>query len=241
MMEVGFKSDLGLIRENNEDSILVVPELGLFMVADGMGGHEGGEYASSVAVQEIAHHIRQETDRGKEPSAVVGEAIAKANAEIIRRAPIYTNGTEMGTTVVLALVRDNRVLVSHVGDSRAYMITKGGIQRLTHDHTFVAEWVREGTMTPEEARGHSSRHGLYSALGIDDDVEWETSEWPWDKHSCLLLCSDGLTEMLPDESIETIVSEAESPQEACDELVDAANRMGGADNTSVIVIRKTAD
>jgi PPM family protein phosphatase len=238
MMEVGFKSDLGLIREKNEDTILVDPEIGLFIVADGMGGHDGGEFASSIAVHEIAHHIRQRIDHRKEPRVVVGEAIAKANAEIIRRAPIYTNGTEMGTTVVLALVRDNRVLISHAGDSRAYMITEQVMHRLTQDHTFVAEWIREGTITPEEARVHSSRHGLYSALGIDDEIEFETSEWPWENHSDLLLCSDGLTDMLPDDSIEAIVSGAKSPQEACDELVDAANKMGGADNISAIIIRK---
>ena len=239
MMEVGFKSDLGLIRENNEDSILVDPELGLFMVADGMGGHEGGEFASSIAVHEIAHHIRQRIDCGTEPRVVIGGAIAKANAEIIRRGPVYTNGTEMGTTVVLALIRDHQVLISHAGDSRAYMITDGVMNQLTHDHSFVAEWVREGTITPEEARVHPSRHGLYSVLGIDEEIEFETCEWPWENHSYLLLCSDGLTDMLPDDIIEAIVDGADSPQEACDELVDAANQMGGMDNISVIIIGRT--
>jgi serine/threonine protein phosphatase PrpC len=235
-VQVGFKTDPGLMREKNEDRILVDLELGLFMVADGLGGHEGGEFASSIAVEEIANHIRQRMETGKDLKVIVGEAIAKANAEIIRRGPTYTNGGEIGTTVVLALVRDKRVLISHAGDSRAYMITDGVMNRLTHDHSFIADSVRQGAITPEEARVHPSRHGLYSALGIDDEIEFETSEWPWDNHSYLLLCSDGLTDMLPDDMIEVIVDGADSAQEACDELVYAANKMGGTDNISVIVI-----
>ena len=179
-MQVGYKTDLGLSREQNEDNLLVDAELGLFIVADGMGGHEAGELASSIVVVEIANHIRTEIGQSKEASVVLAEAIVKANAEIIRRTPTHTGGVEMGSTLVLALVRANQVLISHVGDSRAYMIADGVMKRLTHDHTFVADWVREGRITPEEARTHKARHGLYAALGVEDEIEFETAEWPWD-------------------------------------------------------------
>jgi protein phosphatase len=236
-MEVGFATDRGLKREQNEDSILVDTELRLFIVADGMGGHEAGELASSIAVEEIANHIRKHLCRSI-VSSVVAEAIAQANAEIIRIGAALNDGAEMGSTVVLGLIRENRCIISHVGDSRGYLITDCAITQLTHDHSFVADSLRDGTITPEEARVHPSRHGLYSALGIDDDVEFETSEWPWNDDSILLLCSDGLTEILTDHQIAAIVNGAASPQDACDRLVQEANEMGGTDNISVIIVRE---
>lgn len=238
-MHVGFKTDRGRSRELNEDNILVDAELGLFIVADGMGGHEDGELASSIAVLEIANHVRNIIDRGREDREVVEEAIIKANSEIIRSARPQVDEARMGSTVVLALIRGDRILISHVGDSRAYMIANGSLKQLTHDHTFVADLLREGSITIEEARNHKSRHGLYAALGVDDEIEFETSEWPFDDQSCLLLCSDGLTEMLPDDRIAAIINRSEDPQEACSLLVEEANQMGGTDNISVIIIRRT--
>ncbi len=238
-MEVGFKTDVGRSRALNEDNILVDAELGLFIVADGMGGHDAGELASSIAVVEIANHIRSRIGAEKETGGIVEEAIIKANTEIIRSAPIRVDEAEMGTTVVLALIRGSRVLISHMGDSRAYMIANGAMTQLTNDHTFVADWLREGSITVDEARTHESRHGLYAALGVDDEIEVETVEWPWDAHSCLLLCSDGLTDMLPDDRIAAIVNGSNEPQQACDLLVREANERGGTDNISVIIVTQT--
>jgi protein phosphatase len=238
-VEVGFKTDLGRSRVLNEDNLLVDMELGLFVVADGLGGHEAGELASSIAVVEIANHIRNQIGKGKENKVVIEEAIIKANAEIRKSGPDKVELAEMGTTVVLALLRGNGALISHVGDSRAYMFSNGAMKQLTHDHTFVADWLREGRITVEEARTHESRHGLYAALGVEDGIEPETAEWPWDPDSCLLLCSDGLTDMLTDDGITAIVNRSDSPQQACDLLVEAANEMGGTDNISVIIVRQT--
>jgi PPM family protein phosphatase len=238
-VEVGFKTDLGLCRTVNEDNLLIDRELGLFIVADGMGGHQDGELASSIAVVEITNNIRDQIGRGKETREVVEEAIINANAEIIRSTRRQVDEAEMGTTVVLALIRGNRVFVAHVGDSRAYVITNGAMKQLTHDHTFVADWLREGSITIEEARTHEARHGLYAALGVEDRIEPDAAEWPWDNCSCLLLCSDGLTDMLPDAQIMGIVNRSDNPQEACDLLVEAANEMGGSDNISVIIVRQT--
>jgi PPM family protein phosphatase len=237
-VEIGFKTDMGRSRKLNEDNLLVDLELGLFIVADGMGGHEAGELASSIAVLEIANHIRNQIGQGKETNVVVEEAIIKANAEIHRSGPTDLDEAEMGTTVVLALITGNRALISHVGDSRAYMITNGAMKQLTNDHTFVADWLREGSITVEEARTHDARHGLYAALGVEDGIEPETAEWPWDNCSSLLLCSDGLTEMVPEDQIEAIVNCSDTPQQACDLLVEAANEMGGTDNISVIIVRQ---
>jgi serine/threonine protein phosphatase PrpC len=238
-LKVGFKTDLGRSRALNEDNLLVDLELGLFVVADGLGGHDAGELASSIAVAEIASHVREQISQGEETRRVVEQAIIKANAEIRKSGPTGLDEAEMGSTVVLALLRGNRALISHVGDSRAYMITNGAMKQLTHDHTFVADWVRQGSITVEEARTHESRHGLYAALGVEDGIEPETAEWPWDPDSCLLLCSDGLTDMLTDDGIAAIVNGSASPQQACDLLVEAANEMGGTDNISVIIVRQT--
>ncbi len=238
-MEVGFKTDLGRSRALNEDNVLVDLELGLFVVADGLGGHEAGELASSIAVVEIANHIREQIGQGKETNVVIEEAIIKANAEIRRSGPTDLDEAEMGSTVVLALLRGNRALISHVGDSRAYMIKNGAMKQLTHDHTFVADWMRQGSITVEEARTHEARHGLYAALGVEDWIEPETAESPWENESCLLLCSDGLTDLVQDDQIEAIVNRSDTSQQACDRLVKAANEMGGTDNISVIIVRQT--
>ena len=179
--------------------------------------------------------------RVKKPGRSSSKPSSKQMPKFAGAGPTGLELAEMGTTVVLRhSFRGNRALISHVGDSRAYMITNGAMKQLTHDHTFVADWVRQGSITVEEARTHESRHGLYAALGVEDGVEPETAEWPWDNCSCLLLCSDGLTDMVPDDQIMGIVNRSDNPQEACDLLVEAANEMGGTDNISVIIVRQTA-
>jgi serine/threonine protein phosphatase PrpC len=227
---------VGRSREDNEDNLLVDTELGLFIVADGMGGHEAGELASSIAVVEIATHVREQIRLGKEVGAVLVEAIQRANADIIRSSPKDVDYGEMGSTVVLALFMNNQLHMAHVGDSRAYRMRNGTMKQLTHDHTFLADWVKEGRITAKEARTHPDRHGIYAALGIDEDVEVEISRHSWDDESCLLLCSDGLTDMVDDEEIATVLRLIDDPQEACDMLVDRANKKGGEDNITVILV-----
>ncbi|MGA8833262.1 MAG: SpoIIE family protein phosphatase, partial [Desulfomonilaceae bacterium] len=128
------------------------------------------------------------------------------------------------------------LVIGHVGDSRAYSIGKGRMKQLTQDHTFVAEWLREGRITREQARRHHQRHGLTEALGVMKDVEPEITIWPWAGHQCLLLCSDGLTEMIEDEEILTIIESAGNPQQACANLAAEANQKGGRDNITVILV-----
>jgi len=226
-----------VVSKSNEDSLHVDEQLGLFIVADGMGGHNAGEIASNIAVQKIAAAVRDGLASGEKVSSIILEAVAAANRAIFFTAASDPWWTEMGTTVVMALFHGERVAISHVGDSRAYMIKNGSIEQLTEDHTFVAEWVKEGSITLEQARTHQARHGLTMALGIDEEVDPVITEREWSPHGSLLLCSDGLTEVLKDSEILDILAKATDPQQACDALVNAANEKGGPDNITVIVIR----
>jgi len=212
-------------------------KLGLFVVADGMGGHNGGEIASHIAVQQIAEAVPKGFASGQKVASIVQEAISKANQVIYTTAASDPWWHEMGTTVVMALFRDERVYISHVGDSRAYVLQEGAIKQLTQDHTFVAEWVKEGLITPEVARTHKARHGLTMALGIEDEIDVEVLDQAWNQGDSLLLCSDGLTEVLDDPEILDIVSRITDPQDACDALVQSANEKGGPDNITAILIR----
>ncbi len=226
----------GLSRKNNEDAYLVDEDLGLFIVADGMGGHNAGQVASRMAVEEISDTIRRRLDLGKDPVAVIDDAVTKANRAIFDSAAWLPEWSDMGTTVVIALIKDHRLTISHVGDSRAYMIRNGDIFQVTEDHSFIAESVKQGFITPEQARTHQSRHGLTMALGVEDEVEPEITELPWDGETCILLCSDGLTDVLDDSEILEIIQTAENPQAGCDDLMERAAQKGNNDDVTVVLV-----
>lgn len=234
-LKVGFKSRKGCNRDNNEDSYLVDEDFGLFIIADGMGGHSAGEVASRMAVEAISNTIRKELALGKDPVAAIHDAITRADAAIFDRAAWLPECADMGTTVVIAFIKDDGVTISHVGDSRAYLIGNGNIAQLTEDHSFVAECLKQGWLTPEQAWTHQSRHGLTMALGVQDEVEPETIEVSWNRETCLLLCSDGLTDMLNDSEILQIIKAAENPQAGCDALVEKAAQKGNKDDVTVIL------
>lgn len=239
MLKVGYKSDVGKVRENNEDSFYVDPKAGLFIVADGMGGHKAGEVASRMAVK----RIREQLDASCLPQdeegiqSVLRETIRKANAEIYRHGGWYEALRGMGTTVVVALIREGRLHVAHVGDSRAYLLQNGTLLQLTEDHTHVARMVREGQLSPEEARGHHLRHVLIRVLGGSEQVEVDLTVLPYQGEP-LLLCTDGLTDMLEGGEIQEILSPLPEPQRACELLVEKAIENGGRDNVTVVVVKK---
>lgn len=237
-MEIGFKSDRGSVKKHNEDSLLADERMGLFVLADGMGGHSAGEIASHIAVDRIAGRVRAGLAQGLRAEEILPDAMVKANSAIFNAAQTDPWWTDMGTTAVAALLNGERVVLCHVGDSRAYLIDETGIRQLTHDHTFVAEWLRSGAITPAEARTHEARHGLTMALGVEDSVEPDVSEWPLHAGQVLLLCSDGLTDVLEDHEIMDTVRAITDPQEACDALVAQANDKGGPDNISVVLIKR---
>ncbi|MBI5251644.1 MAG: Stp1/IreP family PP2C-type Ser/Thr phosphatase [Desulfomonile tiedjei] len=235
-MKIGHWTVPGKRRSTNEDSLYLNPDLGLFIVADGMGGHNAGEVASRTAVEVTATSVREGLKAGKEAEQVVREAIAIANKSIFEKSLNNPAWEEMGTTLLVALIVDHEVTIGHVGDSRAYIIRQSQIELLTDDHTFVFEWLKEGLITREQARTHHQRHGLTEALGVTDDVESEVCLWPWDDNVCLLLCSDGLTDMLEDDEILAIVETSSEPEQACSTLVTAAKGKGGKDDITVILV-----
>ncbi len=235
-MRVGYKTRMGKKREVNQDRFFVDQETGLFIVADGMGGHNAGEIASSIAVAEISYSIHQGLESDKNISVLLEESVLKAHKAIFNNSMEFWNRRDMGTTVAVVIVRDDHIWVCHVGDSRVYMIGDSRIQVLTRDHTFVAEWLEEGRITPQQARSHSARHGLTMALGIDDDVQPEIMEMSWQDGQCLLLCSDGLTEMLEDSTILEIVKPWDEPDSICAELLERARNRGGDDDITVILV-----
>lgn len=235
-MRVGFRTHAGRVRMVNEDSLLVDEQLGLFIVADGLGGHNAGDVASSIAVQEIARRIREGLAAGRNPVAVLQQSVTAANDVILTLSDENPEWESMGTTVVVALFNADHFLLCHVGDSRIYSIGQDGATLLTTDHTFVEEWVRAGTITRDEARNHVARHGLTMALGVDGDVEPVLGCLPWRNNGCMLLCSDGLTEMLDEQTVAMIVQDSPDPDQACRMLVDRANAEGGIDNVTVILV-----
>jgi len=235
-LKVGYQTNLGGHRETNEDSLYVDADLGLFILADGMGGHNAGEVASKIAVEVTAKSVKDGLQTGKEIVQVFREAMAEANRSIFEKSLNNPALSEMGTTLLMALTADHEVVIGHVGDSRAYIISKGEIEQLTEDHTFVFEWLKQGLITREQARSHHARHGLTEVLGVSDDVEVDVGVWPWERNACLLLCSDGLTDMIEDEQILAIVESASEPQQACETLVNAAQAEGGKDDVTVILV-----
>jgi serine/threonine protein phosphatase PrpC len=228
-VEAAVRSDIGRLRQRNEDAYLVKESL--FIVADGMGGHRGGDVASALALETI-----ESATPGEVTLEGLVEDIKRANQAVLERGEADRDLRGMGTTVTAILVEDGRAHVAHVGDSRAYLLRNGSLQQLTEDHTLVQRMVREGRLTEDEAANHPQRSVLTRALGVDDEIG--VDELTLDVHvgDRLLLCTDGLTTMIDRGRIQKILARERDPQAACDKLIDAANRAGGDDNITVIVL-----
>lgn len=251
-MKFGARSDTGCVRENNEDSFRVAPEMNLFVLSDGMGGLEAGEVASRMAVDAVLEHCRQaETnpempligDRIESVSATsnrLASAIRVANESVYRTAQQGAGLRGMGATIVAVKCTDHRMSVAHVGDSRIYRLRSGTFEQLTADHSFVAEQVRNGKMTQQEADSSTMQNVLVRALGIDPTVEVDLSEVPLLEGDTILLCSDGLTRELSDSQIAAVLAERRNAESAAGELVELAKQAGGGDNVTVIVLRCAA-
>ncbi len=231
---VGARTDLGKRRSTNEDAYFVDEASGVFAVADGMGGHRAGEVASRLAVEEIGRfvaHLRDEVSLHD-----LEEAFQIANRAVYLQSLDDPNCHQMGTTLVVAVLREDRLLVGHVGDSRAYILSESSLTRLTNDHSLVFRLIQERRITEVEAKNHPGRGVVTRALGMDIVLEVDLQELPYAGET-LLLCSDGLTDMLRDEDIRAILVKTVHPQEACEMLVEAANNAGGVDNVTVLVVR----
>lgn len=225
----GSRSDVGLVRGHNEDSFLL--RAPLFVVSDGMGGHAAGEVASSIAVETIG-----ELAPGTADDVLLGAAVEAANKAVIRGAEEGIGKPGMGCTATSILVEKNHVAVAHVGDSRLYILHQGTLVRVTHDHSYVEELVDSGQITADEARTHPSRSIITRALGSDPDMYADHFTLEVNSGDRLILCSDGLSSMIPDSEIESLAVSSATPQQAADNLVAAALTAGGADNVTVVVV-----
>ena len=230
-VRVGARSDIGRARVRNEDSYLVKEPL--FAVADGMGGHKGGDVASSLALQTIDAAAAAPKQEDLEHLV---EQIKEANHRVLERGETDKDLRGMGTTVTALLTADGKAHVVHVGDSRAYRLRDGTLQQLTEDHTLVQRMVREGKLTEEEAAHHPQRSVLTRALGVDVDIPIDQLTLDMQEGDRVLLCTDGLTSMVGRDRIQEILEGEAEPQAACERLIDAANRAGGDDNITVIVV-----
>ncbi len=222
-------TDVGRVRAHNEDSVLMEPPL--FAVADGLGGHEAGEVASGIAVSALVDAAPSHAD-----AKALGRAVRAANRAVISAAREGRGREGMGTTLTAAMVEGTRVVVAHVGDSRAYLLHGDVLERVTGDHSMVADMIRQGTLTEEESRVHPNRSVITRALGTDPNMYADTFEVDASPGDRLLLCSDGLTGMLTDERIAEVLGAYGDPEMAVRMLVDAANEAGGHDNISVVVV-----
>jgi PPM family protein phosphatase len=226
-LRVGVATDIGRVRERNDDSYLV--DEPLFAVADGMGGHKGGDVASQLALETIEAGF---LEGGRD----LAQPIRDANAAVFERSQVDTAVRGMGTTLTAVVVEGASALFAHVGDSRAYLLRAGDLRQLTEDHTLVARMVKSGEISEAEAGVHPHRSVLTRALGTEPQVEVDEFDVALTDGDRLLLCSDGLTGMVTEEQIVAILSAAPDPQDAADRLVRAANRAGGVDNITVLVL-----
>jgi protein phosphatase len=227
-------TDVGRVRDGNEDGYRIDARTGLLAVADGMGGHVGGEIASAIALEALVAAVAN--------GRPIRDAIAEANDAVIEKADTDQNLRGMGTTLTAAtLASGGTLLVGHVGDSRAYLVRAGQIAQITDDHSLVEEMVQRGQLTPEQAEVHPQRSIVTRAIGIDPDIEVDV--YPVELHpgDRVLLCSDGLTDMVRAEAIGRILAREPDGQRAAEQLIDAANAAGGNDNITALVIDVVED
>jgi protein phosphatase len=230
-VEVGAKTDVGQVRDGNEDSYIV--EAPLFAVADGMGGHLAGDVASSTAVKIIAEESAKVSSEKPESLSLL---FHEANSAIWSRSQSDRSLRGMGTTCTAILLDQSRAHIAHVGDSRAYLLRDGDLTQLTEDHTLVSRMVREGRLDPHEAERHPQRSIITRALGVDSDVNVDIQSITLEDGDRLLLCSDGLSSMLDADTIKQALETEQNAQAAADRLVEVANDAGGEDNITVVVL-----
>lgn len=230
------RSDVGRVRQGNEDSYLVREPL--FAVADGMGGHLGGEIASATAVETIT---RAAGDEAPHDTSRLAALVREANAAVWEKAQGDPELRGMGTTCTLALFEGEQLHLAHVGDSRAYLLRGRDLTQVTEDHTLVNRMVREGRLNPDEAERHPQRSIITRALGVDAEVDVDELSLPVEEGDRLLLCSDGLTSMIERAALHETLASEDGPESVVDRLVELANQAGGEDNITVVLIDLVSD
>jgi PPM family protein phosphatase len=240
-------TDTGKVREHNEDTIAFDGDIGLLVLADGMGGYNAGEVASGIAVKTIVNLVRESVEREdlrvndresgmSRPSIILRDAIHRANKIIYQTARTQPNCEGMGTTVVSALFFDNKIAIAHVGDSRAYRLRSEKFEQVTMDHSLLQELVDRGFYSPEEAQRAANKNYVTRALGVEPNVEVEVQEVAVQKGDVYVLCSDGLSDMVEDDDIHlTISTFSANLDTVAKQLIQLSNDNGGRDNVSVVM------
>ena len=242
------QTDTGLVRESNQDRFLIDTDTGLFIVADGMGGHKAGEVASQMAVEHVSRFIKERSNKNRDPLSTSGK-IANENLQSIleqifketntavyqawQKRPEYTR---MGTTLIVAWVVQQKCYLGHVGDVRGYLLRDGHLEQLTRDHTKVAKMVESGQISAEEARHHPLRNRIQRSIGPHSEVLPDVTTFDLKSHDRLLLCSDGLWGMVEDSEIASLLGDQDNIKDACRNLVDRVLANGGEDNVTVVIL-----
>lgn len=261
LFETASRTHTGMVRSKNEDSLFAIDNresgksqfnsFGIYIIADGMGGHQGGEIASEIATRVVSTTLSDNITRIGEfqsPFSLVKEAIEKANKEIYKVAGTRQELRSMGTTITMGLRLGNELYIGHVGDSRAYLVRGQEIKQLTADHSLIAQLLEEGTITPEQASIHPDRGKILRCLGQSGKVnvgsyyqDGKEEKLILKNNDCLIFCSDGLTNYISNNEIFAYVTTHQTAARVCNKLVDLANNRGGEDNISVIVVRVNAE
>lgn len=249
VVETASATDTGKARSHNEDAIAADAAIGMAVLADGMGGYNAGEVASGMAVALVSSELRdgvartnlhglRQTEGDQQAIRLLRSAVAKANASIYETANSQPQYAGMGTTLVAALVRDNRLTVAHVGDSRLYLMRDEKLSQVTRDHSLLQEQIDIGMITKEAARRSQNKNLVTRALGVEPEVEVEINTYDVQPGDIYLLCSDGLNDMVEDEDIELALNSLGSNLPlAASQLVEMANDNGGRDNVSVVLLK----
>ena len=246
LLETYSATDIGRKRQLNQDYVFSSAKpLGnmpnLFIVADGMGGHNAGDYASKCTTETVVNEIQNSFE--KNPTIIIKKAIKTANAKIRKEASEHENLFGMGTTLVIATIIGKYLQVSNIGDSRLYLLNKDGLRQITEDHSLVEEMIRLGGLSREDARLHPDKNIITRAIGAKDEVEADFFTEELETGDIVLMCSDGLTNMLEDKEIEAILLNPEKEEliQKGDALIKAANENGGKDNIAVVLVRLVED
>lgn len=229
-------TEIGKVRPTNEDCVMICPDLGLFAVADGMGGHRAGETASNIALRELERFLRSSLCNCSDEGVLLVRGVREANRLVHRMSSNYPHYRGMGTTLSCALIRGKILHLAHIGDSRIYLFRKGGITQLTVDHSLVQQMLKNGGLTWEEAKLHPYRHILTRALGVGDSVEVDTARLLLQPRDMLLLCTDGLSGMLDDRDIGKIIYGNAELEQSTRLLIELALERGGPDNITAILV-----
>ncbi|HHP7243653.1 MAG TPA: Stp1/IreP family PP2C-type Ser/Thr phosphatase [Elainellaceae cyanobacterium] len=229
-------TDPGLVRTANQDSYHIDPDGRFFIVADGMGGHAGGQEASRIAITVIQDYLNDQWEAAESSEILLENSILKANQAILQDQMSHPERSDMGTTALVVLFRHDQSWCAHIGDSRLYRLRGAKLEQITEDHTWVARAMKLGDLTPAQARVHPWRHILSKCLGREDLKQVDVQCFDWQGNDRLLLCSDGLTEELSDHLIASHLKSIRACDKAAAALIDAAKDKGGRDNITVIIV-----